>query len=195
MYTAGNRYGRLVLQEKTEKRQSGNVVWRCLCDCGKTTFVSTGHLGSGHTRSCGCLAKETRHKHGLSKTRIHCVWLQMKFRCKSEEPRKKHIYKDRGISVCKEWFNFIAFYDWAIANGYNDNLTIDRIDNNKGYSPNNCRWIRKGLQTRNLRRNIYITYDGREMLLAEAAEIAGVKYNTAYQRYKKGREIDVVFKT
>ena len=120
--------------------------------------------------------------HGMSGTRLYRIYRDMKNRCNGLKKRDKANYYDRGITVCDEWKTFEAFRDWALANGYRDDLTIDRIDNDKGYSPNNCRWATRVEQNRNTRQNHYITYNGETHTMREWADILGIKYATLKSR-------------
>lgn len=142
----GQRFGRLTVIGKDEIKNH-RQYWLCRCDCGNEKIVSTHSLTKG-TQSCGCLQKERASKasitHGLSKTRIHKEWRAILHRCKNETASHYEYYGGRGITVCDEWKGengFIRFYEWAMAHGYSDNLTLDRINNDKGYSPDNCRWV------------------------------------------------------
>lgn len=127
------------------------------------------------------------YKHGIYNTRIYHIWQQMKIRCYDKKAISYNNYGGRGIIVCEEWLNNpCAFYEWAITNGYGDNLQIDRIDNNGNYEPSNCRWLDKKGQARNRRSNHTVEINGEKHLLVEWAEICGVSLNTINQRYLRG---------
>ena len=138
------KFGRLQpLYDTGERRgKSGSVVWMCLCDCGNSRKVATKELTFGRARSCGCLIIEARTKHAGTGTRLYQIWTDIKTRCFNIKSAKYKWYGKRGITICEEWKNnYSAFRFWAILNGYQDNLTIDKIDNDKGYSPKNCQWL------------------------------------------------------
>ena len=152
----GQRFGRLTVVERTGTSKNGNALWACRCDCGNVAVVRGASLKNGITRSCGCLiaesTKDRNTTHGLRKTRLYHVWANMKDRCLNPNTPSYSYYGGRGITICDEWRDdFQAFYDWAMANGHRDDLSIDRIDNDKGYNPDNCRWATHSEQMHNRR--------------------------------------------
>ena len=125
--------------------------------------------------------------HGMYGTRIYGIWAHIKSRCYNPSVERYKYYGGRGISMCEEWRNsFEAFYEWAMANGYKEGLSIDRIDNNGNYEPSNCRWVTTVDQMNNTTRNQSITYNGETHTIAEWARIANIPYKAFYARLKRG---------
>ena len=193
------RFGRLEVIERCGVK-STKVLWRCKCDCGNEVVVRGADLRKGATHSCGCLQRELLGKrntrHGMRQTRIYNIWGLMVSRCTNPNTPCYNRYGGRGIELCSEWRdNFQAFYDWSIQNGYNDNLTIDRINNDKGYSPSNCRWTTRKVQANNTRRNHYLTYNGEKHTLAEWASAIGINPDTLARRISRGWDTEKAITT
>ena len=163
----GQRFGKLVVVSRADDYVATNgskhVRWRCVCDCGKETVVDVCQLVSGKTKSCGCLHAEMLQtgnvKHGGRYERLYKVFANMKNRCYNEHSDDYKYYGGRGIKICDEWLgSYSAFKEWALTHGYNETAkrgacTIDRIDVNGNYEPNNCRWVSMSVQSKN-RRNV-----------------------------------------
>ncbi len=184
----GKRFEKLVVLSQSENKH-GRTYWLCRCDCGNKKIISGKELNRGTTKSCGCLRKKTmtdrRKTHGQSESRLYYIWLTMKQRCENPNQEKhKKDYQDRGITVCKEWHSFEIFRNWSVSNGYADNLTIDRIDNNKSYTPENCRWVDNKTQSNNRRSNVNLTFNGSTQTIAQWAEQLDIKFNTLQSRLK-----------
>lgn len=157
----GKVFGKLTVIADDGRTADRCIRWKCLCECGNEVNVSGRSLTSGHTRSCGCLQRETAsalHRvHGDRDARLYAVWKNMKQRCENETDSGYQWYGAKGVSVCEEWHDYAAFKAWAIANGYDENAeygkcTIDRIDPCGNYEPSNCRWVSMAEQNRNKRR-------------------------------------------
>lgn len=185
----GKRFGKLTVIKRVYKKDK-NVCWLCRCDCGNETIVAANHLKDGHTTSCGCVHKEALKKsvttHDLSKHPLYKIYKGMKERTMKEYNKGYKNYGGRGIKICDEWLNdFKAFYNWSINNGYEEGMTIDRIDVNGNYEPSNCRWASWKEQENNRTNNHYITYNGETHTMKQWAEKLGIKYNTLSMRLNK----------
>lgn len=188
----GQRFGRLVVISQAEDNKHRQPRWLCQCDCGNKTIVMGGSLKSGLTQSCGCLQRERsvgRHRtHGECGTRLYRIWHDIKQRCQNENYKQYSDYGGRGIRVCDEWQDsFEVFRDWALANGYEESLTIDRIDNDGNYEPENCRWATTKEQARNRRNSVLLEIGGVTKTLAEWAEVFHISYSTFTARYRNGK--------
>ena len=184
----GRVFNRLTVISRVENNKYNQARWLCQCICGNQTIVSTYHLKSGRIKSCGCMLKEIIKNrsitHGCYNTRNYSIYNDIKKRCYNKNSKSYANYGGRGIKICDEWKdNYIAFRDWALANGYRDDLTIDRIDSNGNYCPENCRWIPKDEQARNKTTNIR-TPDGK--CLAEYCRDHNLPYATIYKRLLLG---------
>ena len=191
----GQRFGKLTVIDFAYRR-NGKAYWKCTCACGNERIVQGYDLASGHTKSCGCIrtidGKEPRYRHGRINTRLYKIWSNMKSRCKNPKFKYFKDYGGRGITYCKEWDDFIMFEEWALKNGYSDNLTIDRINVNGNYEPDNCRWVDMKMQQRNRRSNHLLTYKGETHCINEWAEIFNISRETIKNRLGYGWPIEKV---
>ena len=188
----GQKFGRLTVLSRTDNNKHRQVMWLCQCKCGNFIVVRGYRLKDGHTKSCGCLNKEQaiinvskHHSHKLSNTRLYQTWQNIKKRCLNYKDKNYKNYGGRGIEICNEWLNPNNFFKWALNNGYSDNLTIDRIDNNKGYTPNNCRWTTLKTQANNKRNNHLLTFKGKTKTMIQWADKFKINYYTLSTRLKR----------
>lgn len=185
----GRKFGRLTVVEYAGSDNGHGSKWKCICDCGSTKVIRAKNLKGG-VHSCGCLNLEKlsqRATHGKTNTRIYRIWKQMRHRCHKPYSSGFVKYGRKGISVCDEWRNsFQAFYDWAMANGYTDELTIDRIDNAGNYEPSNCRWASIATQANNKSNNRHLTFNGKTQTIAEWSDEVGIRRATLYKRISDG---------
>lgn len=194
----GQRFGRLTVIRRVEDyispKGQRKPRWLCLCDCSKNVTVDGCHLRNGAIQSCGCYndaLKRSRAKHGLRKKRLYNIWCGIKSRCYYEKNNRYSSYGGRGIKMCDEWKNdFSLFANWALKNGYNDTLSIDRIDVNGDYEPNNCRWATNKVQSENRTDNIICEINGKSAALSYWCDFYNKKYVTVYSRLKSGWTIE-----
>lgn len=203
----GRRFGRLTVIERKGVGNDGCVTWLCRCDCGNMVVVRSRDLKSGATKSCGCYHKEhastpprmsgeenPSYKHGQTGSKLYWIWSGMLQRCTNKNNKGFHLYGGRGIKVCEEWSNgFEAFYKWAMANGYSEGRSIDRIDGRGDYCPENCRWVDATTQSNNRRCNIVITRNGETHTLGEWARIKKLPYKTLLARYYRQGDTEKLF--
>lgn len=191
----GQKFERLIVKGYIGKNNKNHALWLCRCSCDNYTLVTTTDLKSGHVKSCGCLKIEmtiernknnSYAKHGQSRTRIYRIWQLMKDRCSNVNRDRYKDYGGRGITYCKEWVDFKCFYSWAIDNGYKENLTIDRINVNGNYEPNNCRWITNKEQQNNKRYHHLFLFNGEIKNLAQWGEETGLPYDIIWRRIQDG---------
>lgn len=185
----GKRFGKLVVIREIGLNKWQSVEWLCKCDCGNYHITQAKYLMRGDTVSCGCKREkalrdysEKLKKHGMANNQLYRVWQGMRGRCNNKKSKSYKNYGGRGIKVCPEWNEFLSFYNWAINNGYEKGLSIDRIDVNGNYEPKNCRWADSITQGNNTRRNHYLTYNGETKTMSEWARIKNLDYSTLRSR-------------
>ena len=188
----GKHFGRLTVIQFDHMDKYSSQYWLCECNCPSRTrlIVSRSALISGHTKSCGCFKKDLQRElktiHGEYNSRLHNIWGNMKQRCTNKKDDNYNHYGNRGIEVFDEWMNsYENFRDWALSNGYSDVLTIDRINNDYGYFPENCRWVDHHAQMNNTRCNRHVTYNNETHTAAEWAKILNLSPNQMYYRLNK----------
>lgn len=184
----GQKFALLTVVDRAEKATRGKAYWRCQCDCGNSTVVSGTNLITGAVKSCGCLKHKTQDTHHLSNTRLYRIWNALIQRCNNKNHSAYRYYGEKGIAVCEAWKDdFITFYEWAMMNGYSDELTIDRIDIAKGYFPENCRWVSRKVQANNRTFCKMIEYNGKIQTLTQWCEELGLNYKLIHSRlYRLG---------
>lgn len=185
-------FGEWLVLEKNGNTKDNHIKWLCKCSCGREFNVSSHDLKSGKSTKCKFCKSKT---HGLCYTRIYKTYRNMLNRCFNENDCNYKDYGNRGITMCNEWRNdFMNFYNWAMQNGYNDNLEIERINNNDGYSPTNCRWATRKEQTRNTRRNKMFTLDGQTLTLTDWCIKLNINYERTRGRLRNGWKFEDAIK-
>lgn len=194
----GQRFGFLVVTALDSRRQRNDgrgtkTFWRCECDCGASVVKEASNLASGNTQSCGCFKFASRNAtHGKTATRLYHIWVSMKARCFRPACKAYDRYGGSGITVCSDWKDsFAAFHAWAIANGYSEDLTLDRYPNQKGnYEPSNCRWATQTQQQRNRSDTIYLELHGETKPLCDWADEYGIRRGLVYDRLGRGWDVE-----
>jgi len=188
----GQRFGKLIVLERaTSNSKSGNARWTCRCDCGGIVTVIGSHLRDRHTSSCGCL-KMCDALQGHSRERIYRTWRGMHQRCYNKTHDKYKWYGEKGIVICSEWHDFMAFREWALGSGYTDNLTIDRTNPDGNYCPENCRWVDMKFQANNKTNNRIVTWLNENYTVSQFAEKLHVPYHTVRNQMKLGWGIEKI---
>lgn len=188
----GLKFGRLTVLKFHERNKSGSR-WLCRCDCGNTKVIYRSNLTNGHSTSCGCYQKEVVTRHDLSKHRLYSIWIDIRKRCFDTKRDSYKNYGGRGITICNEWnSDFMSFYNWAISNGYDEKLTLDRIDNDGDYTPENCRWVTRLVQNNNTRKNVYIEFKGEKLTISQLARRYDLHPKTITYRIENGYKGDEI---
>lgn len=192
----GKRFGRLLVVKKLENssKKHQNGMYECVCDCGNRTIAYQSNLLQGKTTSCGCFQKEETSKrfskHGMAKTRLYGIYFNMKQRCFNPNQKSYHNYGGRGIEICEEWKeSFSNFANWALNNGYSDSLTLDRVDVNGNYCPENCRWATIKEQSNNRRETVWVEILGNKKSLKEWTDFMEWSYGCYRARHSKGKPV------
>lgn len=198
----GQRFGRLKVIERAPNHiqpcGKSKVLWKCICDCGNEICTDGYGLRKGMTKSCGCYGKEQRIKantiHGMSRSRLAKIYANMRSRCYNPNASKYEIYGGKGIKICDEWLNDrTKFFDWAVNNGYKEDLTIDRIDPNKDYEPNNCIWATVTEQNNHLSNAHFIDTPFGNITIVEYSRKLNAPYNLVYGMLYRGHTVEEVF--
>lgn len=184
------RFHRLLVMSEVPERKNGRIMWLCRCDCGAIVRVAAGALTSGNTQSCGCQKiDKTRQRcvtHGMSKDPVYAVWCSMKARCEKRSCGDFRLYGARGIKVCERWKHSFAAFLQDMGPRPGDGFSVDRINNDGDYCPENCRWASSCDQASNKRTNTYLTIDGETKILSEWAKYAGITVSGMCRRIKRG---------
>lgn len=188
---AGNVYGRLTAIKMAEPGKRGQTRWVFQCECGNTITTDAIDVKKGKTKSCRCLCTESfvdrNTKHGMCHTRLYGIYIGMKQRCNNPDNEAYKNYGKRGIKICDEWLRSpFSFFEWALSNGYAENLSIERKDNNGNYEPGNCVWATMPEQSRNKRSNVFITIGGATKILGDWAKEFGVNQWRVAARIRNG---------
>lgn len=195
----GQKFGRWTVISEAP-RHGQTRYWLCQCDCGTVREVRQQNLINGQSTSCGCYHREEAksignrsRKHGDFGTHLYGIWAGMKRRCYNPHTKYYEDYGGRGIKVCDKWLDYVPFKEWATSHGYSEGMSIERLDVNGNYCPENCTWIPKNQQNRNKRNTIRIEYKGKTYTLKEISEITHIKEHTLFARYQRGWTSEEIF--
>lgn len=193
----GKKYNNIKIIKRLNKeeikeinKKSSRPLYKCECFCGNIFYSEVSDIKRGQKKSCGCLKK----KHGKSKTGVYYSWISMISRCNNKNNKYYYNYGGRGIEVCDEWLDFLNFEKWAICNNYKEGLSIDRIDNNGNYEPNNCKWSTAKEQANNRRSSIILEVDGLSMTVEDWSFKLGISKSAIYQRRMVNNDVKYILK-
>lgn len=181
----GQKFNKLLVLERMPNTSNGQTVWKCQCDCGTITIVRGSNLKSGVVKSCGCLHIGHPTASNESKTPLYRCWCSIMARCNNPNHKAYKDYGGRGIKVCDEWHDYLTFKQWVLDTKKEEGLTIDRIDVDGDYCPQNCRWATMKEQSRNRRSNILIEYNGKKQILTDWCNELGLDYKFIHNRLFK----------
>jgi len=182
---SGDKFGKLTVISYNGSTKSGRAKWLCICECGNQTTVLASSLKTGNTISCGCVLKSKITRHGKSNTKIYQIWLSMKTRCNNPRSNRYEYYGGKGITFDSSWKVFERFYA-DMNEGYEEGLSLDRIDTTQGYSKENCRWVNYTVQNNNKSDNILLLNKGKFMTVEQISKITGLSTTTIYNRRQRG---------
>lgn len=192
----GKKFNRLTVVKRVIKNNDKHIYYLCKCDCGGEKIVRQDHLSRNNIVSCGCYNREQSSirckylgkqnvKHNLSHSRLYRIYAQIKTRCYNAKSPNFKYYGARGIKVCNEWLGengFLNFYNWATNNGYDENLSIDRINVDRNYEPSNCKWSDNVEQANNKRNNHYVFYKGNKVTISQLSRMIKINRDVLYDR-------------
>lgn len=194
MDISDQKYGKLTAICFSERDKHGNNIWKCKCDCGESSYVRLGALRAGQIKQCMKCSAEEKVKYNIRTTRLKNIYTDMKRRCYVSKREDYHRYGGRGIQICEEWLeNPELFEKWSLENGYSEELTIDRINNDGNYEPSNCRWVDFYVQANNRSNNHTLEYKGVSLTMTQWAEKLGIHRHTLLNRINSGEDEDTVF--
>lgn len=199
----GEKFNRLIVIEKVGLDKNNQMQWLCECECGNMKIVTSHNLLNGSCKSCGCLNKELvsnrnrmRAIHGDCGTRLYHIWADMKSRCTNQNNPYFYRYGGRGITIYEEWCDsYVMFKEWALQNGYQKDLTLDRKNNDGNYEPSNCRWVNMSIQQNNKSSNKLLTYNGQTKTISEWSNELNIPCGTLYNRLHKGWSVEKTLET